>query len=120
MKGVGKVGICEFVAGMYLITRVKSGLLSAPPQSLPDFFWTMINTGMPSNQSNGSSSNIQNGYSPQGLSQVDKKQYEVYFDQLDPSKKGYINGNECVDFFKKSGLNDNDLSMIWYLSHETS
>lgn len=118
MRGSGKVGVCEFIAGMYLITRIKSGLLSAPPQSLPDFFWKMINTGMPTNQSNGSSSfvptepNMQTQNS--SLTQSDRKQYELFFDQLDSNKQGFINGTECVNFFKKSSLNDTELSNIWY------
>ena len=110
-KGTGNLNLNQFTAGMYLITRIKSGLLSAPPPILPEFFWTMIygkdgplplaNTSQPITETN------------KQINSIDKSQYEQYFDQLDLNRKGSIGGSECVAFFKKSNLSDSDLSDIW-------
>lgn len=109
-KGTGNLNLNQFTAGMYLITRIKSGLLSAPPPILPDFFWKMI-------YGKDSPLPLANDSKPietiDQINSIDKSQYELYFNQQDSNRKGIISGSECVAFFKKSKLSDSDLSDIW-------
>ncbi|PCH38709.1 EF-hand [Wolfiporia cocos MD-104 SS10] len=47
---------------------------------------------------------------------ADKTRFDGFFDQLDTSRKGYIEGNTAVAFFSKSKLPESVLAGIWDLA----
>ncbi|KAH9925266.1 uncharacterized protein B0H18DRAFT_1104723 [Fomitopsis serialis] len=47
---------------------------------------------------------------------VAKARFDTFFDNLDPWRKGYIEGDVAVPFFAKSKLPDGDMADIWDLA----
>jgi epidermal growth factor receptor substrate 15 len=50
------------------------------------------------------------------VSAQEKQQFDVYFDKIDSSKAGVIQGKEAVEFFKNSRLPETELAHIWDLA----
>ncbi|KAI8354042.1 hypothetical protein BD560DRAFT_484518 [Blakeslea trispora] len=46
----------------------------------------------------------------------EKQQFDAYFDKIDSTKAGLIQGKEAVEFFKNSRLPETDLAHIWDLA----
>jgi hypothetical protein len=110
-KGLGKLGVHDFVLAMVLITRMKQGLLHNVPPIVPAGLWAFIT---------GSAAEVvgtpvvQSATIPTaGISPADKLQYQSFFDSLDITKKGFLNGQQCFDFFLKSGLSSVELAKVW-------
>lgn len=50
------------------------------------------------------------------VSAQEKQQFDAYFDKIDSSRVGLIQGKEAVEFFKNSRLPETELAHIWDLS----
>jgi archaellum component FlaC len=50
------------------------------------------------------------------VSAQEKQQFDIYFDKIDSSKAGVIQGKEAVEFFKNSRLPETELAHIWDLA----
>lgn len=50
------------------------------------------------------------------VSAAEKQQFDAYFDKIDSSRAGLIQGKEAVEFFKNSRLPESELAHIWDLS----
>lgn len=50
------------------------------------------------------------------VSAQEKQQFDAYFDKIDSSRAGLIQGKEAVEFFKNSRLPEAELAHIWDLS----
>jgi hypothetical protein len=53
---------------------------------------------------------------PWTLSKAEKKNYDQIFRAWDASGSGFITGQTALEVFGQSGLDKNDLAMIWYCS----
>ncbi|KAH8926630.1 hypothetical protein BT69DRAFT_1347876 [Atractiella rhizophila] len=51
-----------------------------------------------------------------GVSQVERQTFGKYFEGLDTARRGYIEGDVAVPFFRESGLDNNLLAKVWELS----
>jgi epidermal growth factor receptor substrate 15 len=128
-QGAGKLTMAQFMAAMFLISKIKFGQIQSVPTSVPPSVWTAF--GNPTDNKRASTSmkpttEIASPPKPQGhpilatLSSVpsnaEKAQYDQYFDTLDVGKKGFVTGGETYEFFLKSKLPEADLAKIWDLS----
>lgn len=50
----------------------------------------------------------------------DKARFDLLYDELDKSKKGFITGEEAVTFFSQSNLSEDALAQIWDLADVNS
>ncbi|GLB35163.1 putative eps15 homology domain containing protein [Lyophyllum shimeji] len=58
-----------------------------------------------------------NGHVPQwDVTPAEKANVDKYFDELDPQRRGYIEGDVAVPFMLKSNLPSDDLARVWDLA----
>lgn len=62
-----------------------------------------------------------NGHAPQwDVTQAEKTRSDLYFDDLDPNQRGYIEGDVAVPFMLESKLPGEDLALVWYALQHVS
>ncbi|KAI8909793.1 hypothetical protein EDD86DRAFT_247132 [Gorgonomyces haynaldii] len=100
-KGTGNLNLSQFLIAMTLITKLKTGQLLSVPAVLPPSLLQQVGLTVPSTPSKADPSEQQ------------RRQYQLYFADLDKSKKGFLTGAESYDFFVRSGLPPAELAQIW-------
>lgn len=130
----------EFVIAMHLLNALKTGVLKTVPTSLPPALveaarrqpaprQSPTQTGpVPSIHPQLSGSGAMRTGSPlargaQGqaggdwlIAPHEKARFDLIYDSIDKSKRGYITGEEAVPFLSQSNLNGDMLAQIWDLA----
>ncbi|KAJ1566965.1 hypothetical protein HK405_007718, partial [Cladochytrium tenue] len=77
---------------------------------------TRTPSGSPSTSSISLNLNSSSGGSDWVVKPSEKATCDAHFDRLDTTKKGYLEGAECYEFFVKSNLDRTVLAQIWDLA----
>ncbi|KAJ1562688.1 hypothetical protein HK096_005507 [Nowakowskiella sp. JEL0078] len=140
---VGKLELNQFMVAMNLIMRMKLGTLTTVPSTIPPALFqavasgnlndltasvaipkspTLIRSLAPAPISNYSSplSSFASNTEEWKISEIDRKQYDKYFDTLDEKKNGFITGDQAYGFMTKSKLSETILAQVWALADTTA
>ena len=99
--GLGKFSLNLFCVGMWIITKVRTGLLKDVPGYIPPSLWNSIAASATSAMAMTTFKSVPiPSYVPPTLSSLiadmtdaDRTQYKSFFESLDPSGKGLITGS---------------------------
>ena len=50
------------------------------------------------------------------VSPGEKRHYDILFDRVDATRRGFVAGNDAISFFRMTGLDESHLARIWSLS----
>ncbi|KAI8805369.1 hypothetical protein BJ742DRAFT_821061 [Cladochytrium replicatum] len=111
----------QFFVCMFMITRLRSGIISTVPSTVPQALLTALGGEGSPPISPVQQPRMFPGYSTGGTSDwiitsEDRAQSEKWFDALDAARKGYVTGDEAYGFMLKSNLSETVLADIWSLS----
>ncbi|GJD01909.1 UBA/TS-N domain-containing protein [Colletotrichum higginsianum] len=130
----GALVLTEFVIAMHLLTSMKTGALRGLPTILPAALQSPTGTGPVSAIPRQLSGSAQfRAGSPLGRPPItaqttgtpasdwlitpdDKARFDVIYNDLDKTRKGFITGEEAVPFLSQSNLPEDALAQIWDLA----
>lgn len=144
IHGRGSLDCTEFVIAMHLLSSYKSGAMRGVPNSLPPGLYEAASrrrptsfprpgsaTGVPTQFTGSSAVRPQSPLTRQqagtplstqstgdtwAISPVDKARFDQRFATLDKSNRGYIDGDQAVEFFGNARLPEETLAQIWDLA----
>ncbi|MCJ1465346.1 hypothetical protein MMC07_003964 [Pseudocyphellaria aurata] len=129
----GELGLTEFIIAMHLLASYRNGSMRALPQTLPAGLYEAASRRGAPRQSRGSrptssiptSNPIPRHFSESGakasadewaITPRDKESFDQIFTTLDTANRGFITGDQAVEFFSNSRLPEETLAHIWDLA----
>lgn len=142
----GALGQTDFVIAMHLLSCMRSGTLRALPQSLPAGLYEAASRRGPAGPVAASAiprqftgQGIQRAQSPLAraafpaaplsaqstgndwaVSPQEKAKFDQMFASVDRQGRGFVDGDQAVQFFSNSGLPEETLASIWDLADVNS
>jgi epidermal growth factor receptor substrate 15 len=145
MEQRGALGVTEFIIAMHLLASVRTGAMTQVPTSLPPGLYEAARRGANLVQGRHepaapilrqfSGAGSQRNQSPLGrapystppttaqqtggdwaISPQEKQTYDNRFSKVDTLGRGFITGEQAVQFFSDSGLPEDVLAGIWDLA----
>eukprot|EP00833_Pecoramyces_ruminatium_P002028 jgi/Orpsp1_1/1176060/evm.model.c7180000056261.1 len=104
----------EFYIAMHLIRLRKNGM--DLPSKIPECLIQSSKQKNNVNKININTNNMNNDNDEYIITPKEKSKYDQFFDEININNNQYVTGEECMNFFSKSGLSTQDLAQIWELS----